>query len=91
MARILAGVMMTRADRRRREADRPKGIRLRMLIWRALGDRGIIAVAGIGAAIGMPIPDAAKLLSPSGWREGDVARLKAAAMQMGLDPEESCA
>jgi hypothetical protein len=37
------------------------------------------------------IPDVAKLLSPSGWRESDVTRLEAAAMQMGLDPEESYA
>ena len=87
MARVLVRAVMTRADRRRRKTDRPKGIRLQMLAWRALGDRSIITNAGSNPAIGMPISDAAKLLRPRGWRKGGIARLEAAARQMELDPE----
>lgn len=74
----------TAEERRAQQADRLRMIRLRMMISQALGNNGITTVAGIGAAIGMPGPDAAKLLSWKQWREGDVALLEAAAIRLGL-------
>jgi hypothetical protein len=72
------------AERRAREADRLKTIRLRVTIGRELDDRGITTPAEIGAAFGMPAADAAKLLTRHQWREGDVALLEAAAARLGL-------
>ena len=71
-------------ERRVRQADRLKTIRLRMAIGRELDDRGITTPAAIGAALGMPAPDATKLLTRHQWREGDVALLEAAAVRLGL-------
>ena len=48
-------------ERRARLADRLTTIRLRMLIGRELEDRGIITPAAIGAALGMPPAEAARL------------------------------
>lgn len=59
-------------------------IRLRMAIVFALEDSGITTPVGIGAAIGMPGPEAVKLLSRKQWREGDVAALEAIAVRLGL-------
>ena len=78
---------MTTDKRRGRQADRLTTIRLRMMIWQALDDRGITTPAGIGEALGMPGPDAAKLLIRRQWHEGDVALLEAAVARLGLDPE----
>jgi hypothetical protein len=55
-----------------------------MMIWQALEDRGITTPAEIGETLGMPGPDAAKLLTRHQWREGDVALLKAAAARLGV-------
>ncbi|HEY0418380.1 MAG TPA: hypothetical protein VGC80_02570 [Acetobacteraceae bacterium] len=71
-------------ERRAREADRLKTIRLRVAIGRELDGRGITTPAEIGAALGMLAADAAKLLTRHQWREGDVALLEAAAARLGV-------
>jgi hypothetical protein len=71
-------------ERRARYTDRLTTIRLRMLIGRELDDRGITTPADIGAALGMPPAEATKLLTRHQWREGDVARLEAAAARLGV-------
>jgi hypothetical protein len=72
------------AERRSREADRLKTIRLRVTIGRELDERGITDPAAIGAALGLPATEAAKLLTRKQWREGDVALLEAAAARLGV-------
>ena len=67
------------ADRRARHADRLITIRLRMAIGRELEDRSITTPTAIGEALGMPAEEATRLLTRRQWREGDVARLQAAA------------
>ena len=74
-------------ERRRRQEDRLAALRLRMAIGRELEERGIADPAAIGAALGMPAPEAAKLLTRHRWREGDVALLTAAAARLGLPVE----
>lgn len=71
-------------ERRTRQADRLKCIRLRMAIGRELEERGIAAPAAISEALGMSVPEAAKLLARHRWHEGDVAALQAAAARLGL-------
>ena len=71
-------------ERRARQADRLKTIRLRMAIHRELDERGITTAAGLGEALGMPASEASKLLTRHQWREGDVALLEAAAARLGL-------
>jgi hypothetical protein len=75
---------MSAEERRVREVDRLKSIRLRMAIGHELDDRGITDPAAIGAALGMPTVEADKLLNRSQWREGDVALLEAAAARLGV-------
>ena len=75
---------LSAAERRTRQADRLTTIRLRMAIHRVLDDRGITGPAEIGAALGMPAPTAASLLSRHQWRDGDVALLQAAAVRLGV-------
>ena len=75
---------LTPEERRARYADRLATIRLRMLIFRELEDRGTTMPAEVGAAIGMPADEATKLLRGHQWREGDVARLEVAAAQLGV-------
>ena len=72
------------AERRARMDDRLTTLRLRMAIGRALDDRGIATPAGIGAALGMPAAEAAKLLTRRRWRDGDAALLEAAAERLGV-------
>jgi hypothetical protein len=71
-------------ERRRRSEERIAAIRLRMAIGRALDERGVAGPAAVGAALGMPAPEATKLLARRQWRVGDVARLAAAAARLGL-------
>jgi hypothetical protein len=71
-------------ERRMRQEDRLKTIRLRMAIGRELDDRGITTPAEIGVALGMPAAEAVKLMTRHQWREGDVARLEAAAARLGV-------
>jgi hypothetical protein len=71
-------------ERRLRYEDRLKTIRLRMLIFREMDDRGITTLAAISEALGMPPAEATKLLRGHQWREGDVARLQAAAARLGV-------
>jgi hypothetical protein len=75
---------ITAEERRRRDADRLKTIRLRLAIGRELDDRGITTPAEIGVALGMPPAEATKLLTRHQWREGDVEQLEAAAIHLGL-------
>ena len=81
---IPAKPKLTPEERRARRADRLTTIRLRMLIGRELEDRGITAAAAIGDALGMPAREATSLLTRHQWREGDVARLQAAATRLGV-------
>jgi hypothetical protein len=71
-------------ERRARQADRLKIIRLRMAIRSALDERGITTPAAISAALGVSATEAAGLLTRRQWREGDVALLQAAAARLGL-------
>ena len=71
-------------ERRLRQEDRLKTIRLRMTIYRYLDDHGITTPAAIGEALGMPAAEAASLLARNQWREGDVALLEAAVARLGL-------
>ena len=75
---------LTPEERRTRYADRLASIRLRMAIGHELDDKGITEPAEIGAALGLPAVEATKLLTRHQWREGDVARLQAAAARLGL-------
>ena len=75
---------LTAAERRRRDADRLKTIRLRLAIGRELDDRGITTPAEIGVALEMPAAEATKLLTGHRWREGDVEQLEAVAARLGL-------
>jgi hypothetical protein len=72
------------AERRLRQEDRLASIRLRMAIGRELDDRNITTPAAIGEALGMSAAEATSLLTRHQWREGDVARLEAAAAQLGV-------
>src|SRR5687768_11707519 len=69
---------ITAEERRRRDADRLKTIRLRLAIGRELDDRGITTPVEIGVALGMPPAEATKLLTRHQWREGDIEQLEAA-------------
>jgi hypothetical protein len=75
---------LTPEERRARQADRLTTIRLRMAIGRQLENRGITTPAAIGEALGMPPAEATSLLTRHQWREGDVARLEAAAARLGV-------
>jgi len=75
---------LTPEERRARQADRLTTIRLRMAIGRELEDRGITTPAAIGEALGIPAAEATALLRRHQWREGDVARLQAAAIRLGV-------
>jgi hypothetical protein len=71
-------------ERWARQTDRLVTIRLRMAIGRELEERGITTPAAIGAALDMPAAEATSLLTRHQWREGDVARLQAAAARLGV-------
>jgi hypothetical protein len=75
---------LTPEERRARYTDRLTTIRLRMLIFRELDERGMTTPAAIGEALGMPVAEATKLLRGHQWREGDVALLEAAAARLGV-------
>jgi hypothetical protein len=75
---------LTPEERRAQYTDRLTTIRLRMLIFRELDERGITTPAEIGEALDMPPAEATKLLRGHQWREGDVARLEAVAARLGV-------
>ena len=75
---------LTPEERRARYTDRLITIRLRMLIFQEMDNRGITTPAAIGEALAMPATEATKLLRGHQWREGDVALLQAAAARLGL-------
>jgi hypothetical protein len=79
---------MSAKERRLRQEDRLKTIRLRMAINRELDERGITTPAEIGEALGMPAAEAVKLMTRHQWREGDVAQLDAAAARLGVQVPE---
>jgi hypothetical protein len=54
---------MSAEERRLRQEDRLKTIRLRMAIDRELDERGITTPAEIGVAFGMPAAEAVKLMT----------------------------
>jgi hypothetical protein len=75
---------ITAEERRAREANRLKIIRLRMAIRRELNERGVTTPAAIGEALGMPPAEATKLITGWVWREGDIALLEAAVARLGV-------
>jgi hypothetical protein len=75
---------LSAAEQRIRREDRIVAIRLRMAIGQELGTRGVTTAAEIGEALGMPAAEAHGLLNRRQWREGDIARLQAAAARLGL-------
>jgi hypothetical protein len=79
---------MSAKERRLRQEDRLKTIRLRMAINRELDERGITTPAEIGEALGMPAAEAVKLMTRHQWREGDVALLEAVAARLGVQVPE---
>ena len=74
---------MSGKERRARYTDRLTTIRLRMLIFWEMDERGITTLAAIGEARGLPPAEATKLLRGHQWREGDRARLEAGAARLG--------
>ena len=74
---------LTPEERRARLADKLITIRLRMAIWRELNECRITTPAAIGEALGMLPAEATSLLTRRHWREGDGARLQAAAARLG--------
>ncbi len=79
-----AAPKLSAEERRARQAERLKCIRLRMAIGRELEERGITDPRAIGKALGMLTLEATRLLNRRQWREGDVAALEAAAARLGL-------
>ncbi|MGK7871694.1 hypothetical protein [Falsiroseomonas sp. E2-1-a20] len=75
---------LTAEARRAYDAERLKIIRLRILIGRALSERGLTTPATIGAAIEIPAGEALALLSRKQRREGDLALLEAVASRLGI-------
>jgi hypothetical protein len=71
-------------ERRARQDDRLKCIRLRMAIGQELDERGITDPRATGKALGMLALEATQMLNRHRWREGDVALLEAAAARLGL-------
>ena len=69
---------------RRRQEERTEALRLREAIDRELERRGVRDPSGIGAALGLPLLDAERLLRRRHRREGDLALLRAAAARLGL-------
>jgi hypothetical protein len=75
---------LSSAEQRIRREDRITAIRLRMAIGQELETRGITTASGVAEALGIPAADAQGLLNRRQWREGDIARLQAAAARLGL-------
>ena len=81
---LLTEQRVSSAEQRQRREDRIACIRLRMAIGYELDARGITTPAAIGMTLGMPAAEAQGLLTRRQWREGEVARLQAAAARLGL-------
>lgn len=75
---------LTAEERRARDADRVATIRLRMMIGRALEDRGITTPAEIAETLVMSPAEATKMMTGRRWRPDTVALLEAAAARLGL-------
>ncbi|MBL6082642.1 hypothetical protein JMJ56_32270 [Belnapia sp. T18] len=61
-----------------------------MAIGRELDERGLTKPVEIGAALGLPPAEAAKLLTRHQWRKDDVEQLEAAAARLGLLEDDGC-
>jgi hypothetical protein len=72
------------AEQRTQREARLMAIRLRMRIGSELDARGLVTPAAIGEALGRAAAKAQGLLTRRQWREGDVDRLRAAALWLGL-------
>ena len=81
---LLTGQKISSANQHQRREDRIACIRLRMAIGHELDARGVTTPAAIGMTLGMPAAEAQGLLTRRQWREGEVARLQAAAARLGL-------
>lgn len=75
---------LSTAEIKARKAARLQSLRLQLAIYRALDERGITTPAEIGTALGLPAAEASMLLTRKHLRNGDLARLEAVAMQIGL-------
>jgi len=75
---------LSAAERRARKADQLQAIRLKMAIGRKLDEQGATTPAAIGAALDLPVTEAAALLNRKRLRDGDLAQLEAAAVRLGL-------
>ena len=82
--RLPAKLQLSAQESQVRNAERLQAIRLRMMIGRELEERSIITLAEIGAALGMPVTEATRLLTRKRWRDGDIALLEAAAVRLGM-------
>jgi hypothetical protein len=88
---LLTKQKISSAKQRQRREDRIACIRLRMAVGYELSARGVTTPAEMAEALGMPAAEAQGLLTRRQWREGEVARLQAAAARLGLtkrDPGE---
>jgi hypothetical protein len=75
---------LTAAERRARQEERLAVIRLKVLIGQELEARGMTNPTALGVIFGLPPAEAEKVMRRHQWREGDLARLKAAAAALGL-------
>ena len=75
---------LSTAEVKARKAARLQSLRLQMTIYRALDERAITTPADIGAALGLPAAVATTLLTRKHLHEGDLERLEAAAVYIGL-------
>jgi hypothetical protein len=75
---------LSAAERRARQEERLAGIRLKVLIGQELDTRGMTDPAAIGALFGLPPGEADKVMRRHQWRDGDLAKLQAAAAALGL-------
>jgi hypothetical protein len=74
------------AEERAHGARRLRLVRLRFAIGRELDNRGITTPAAIAEALGMPAAEATALLARRHSREGDLAKIEAAAARLGVQP-----
>ena len=84
---LLTKQKISSAEQRQRREDRIACIRSRVALGYELDARSVTTPAEMGEALGMPAAEAEGLLTRRQWREGEVARLQAAAARLGLFAE----
>lgn len=84
MSKRPAKPKLSAAETQARNAARLQAIRLRIAIYRELDARGVTAPSEVGAELGLPAAEATTLLNRKHLREGDLERLEAAAVYIGL-------